>query len=59
MKFKLESDFAKHVKGPELLRVYLLMGSQPFLLSRYRDQLIKKAVGLTGQSLIYRLFMTR
>lgn len=45
MKFKLESDFAKHVKGPELLRVYLLMGSQPFLLSRYRDQLIKKAVG--------------
>lgn len=45
MKFKLESDFAKHVKSPELFRVYLLMGDQPYLIGRYRDQLIKKAVG--------------
>lgn len=45
MKFKLESDFAKHVKGPELLRVYLLMGDQPYLIGRYREQLVKKAVG--------------
>lgn len=45
MKFKLESDFAKHVKSPELLRVYLLMGNQSFLIGRYREQLIKKAVG--------------
>lgn len=45
MKFKLESDFAKHVKSPELMHVYLLMGDQSFLIGRYRDQLIKKAVG--------------
>lgn len=47
MKYKLESDFAKHVKGEELKRVYLLYGGQTYLIGLYRDQLMKKALGST------------
>lgn len=45
MKFQLESDFSKHVKGPELLRVYLLYGSQVYLIGLYEKMLIKKTLG--------------
>lgn len=44
MKFQLESDFAKHVKGAELQRVYLLYGEQDYLIELYQKQLVKKAL---------------
>lgn len=45
MRFQIESDFAKHVKGPELERVYLLHGTQPYLIANYEKLLVKKALG--------------
>ena len=45
MRFQMESDFAKHVKGPELERVYLLHGTQPYLIANYEKLLVKKALG--------------
>lgn len=45
MKYQLESDFSKHVKSPELLRVYLLYGSQVYLIGLYEKLLIKKTLG--------------
>ena len=34
MQYTLESDFAKHVRGSELHRVYLLYGSQSLLIEQ-------------------------
>lgn len=45
MKFQMESDFSKHVKSTELLRVYLLYGSQVYLIGLYEKMLIKKTLG--------------
>lgn len=45
MKITVESDFAKHIKGPELKRVYLLYGPQHFLIENYEKLLLKKALG--------------
>lgn len=45
MKFQLESDFSKHVKSPELLRVYLLYGTQVYLIGLYEKLLMKKTLG--------------
>lgn len=42
MRFQMESDFAKHVKDPELERVYLLHGTQPYLIANYEKLLVKK-----------------
>ena len=44
MKYTLESDFSKHVKREEQHRVYLLYGSQPYLISLYEKLLVKKAL---------------
>ncbi|MBC8584601.1 DNA polymerase III subunit delta [Youxingia wuxianensis] len=44
MKYTLETDFSKHVKSDELHRVYLLYGSQTYLVSMYEKMLIKKAL---------------
>lgn len=44
MKYTIESDFNKHVKSPELKRVYLLYGSQTYLIAMYEKALIKKAL---------------
>lgn len=44
MQYTLESDFAKHVRGPELHRVYLLYGSQSLLIEQYEKKLIQKAL---------------
>ena len=41
----MESDFAKHVKSPQLERVYLLCGTQPYLIANYEKLLVKKALG--------------
>ena len=45
MKFQLESDFSKHVKSSELLRVYLLYGTQVYLIGLYEKLLMKKTLG--------------
>lgn len=44
MKYTLENDFLKHVKSPQLHRVYLLYGTQTYLIELYEKQLIKKAL---------------
>ena len=44
MKFTMESDFAKHVKSGEQFGVYLLYGSQTYLIERYEKLLVKKAL---------------
>lgn len=47
MKYAIESDFSKHMKSDELHRVYLLHGTQPFLILLYQKSLIKKVLGGT------------
>ena len=44
MKYTVENDFSKHVKSEELHRVYLLYGTQPYLISMYEKLLIKKTL---------------
>ncbi len=44
MQYTLESDFAKHVRSPELHRVYLLYGSQSLLIEQYEKKLVQKAL---------------
>ncbi|MEM1485544.1 DNA polymerase III subunit delta [Oscillospiraceae bacterium PP1C4] len=44
MKYQLESDFSKHVKSGEQHRVYLLYGSQVYLIALYEKLLIKKTL---------------
>ncbi|MCI8648590.1 MAG: DNA polymerase III subunit delta [Anaerotruncus sp.] len=45
MRYTIESDFSKHVKGAELHRVYLLYGTQTYLIELYEKLLLKKALG--------------
>lgn len=45
MKYRLESDFSKHVKGEEQHPVYLLYGEQVYLICLYEKMLMKKALG--------------
>lgn len=56
MKYTLENDFNKHIKSGEQHRVYLLYGSQPYLIDLYAKLIAEKALDGDLQSVNHHRF---